>query len=379
MSPASSSDLRAALRARAAELGFAWAGFASAAPVPRAAAFMDWLGAGHHAGMGWLARAPARRTDPGRVLPGLGGVVVLGWALAYDEPDPAVWQDPLRGRIARFAWGPDYHDIIGAPLAVFAADLARWSGGQCRAYVDTGPLLEHELAWTAGLGFLGRNALLIHPDGGSWLHLAVILTTARLPPDVPTEAAGAVWRGVRANGRAVTASCGACRRCLAACPTGALAKPYQVDARSCLSYWTIESRTVIPAECLGAANRWVFGCDDCQSICPWNRRLDRADVRPAAVQRVPFEPARCAPRLADLLRMNETQFKEIFAASGLLRTGLARLRRNAVAALATPSVPGAPDLIAEALRHPDPLTRAQAQVVRLKRRSEEEAQTPVQA
>lgn len=335
---------------RAAVAGFEAVGLIPAEASPRAAEFHAWLVAGRWAGMTWLARDPEQRLDPRRAWPPARSVLMVGAALAADAPPPELWNDPLRGRVARFAWGPDYHEVMGARLAALAEDLRRAHGWTETPwpFVDSRPVLERDLAARAGLGFIGKHTQLIHPACGALLLLGGLL----LPADFPGVAPPPVSDG-----------CGDCNRCLAACPGGALGPPRTLDARRCVSYWTIEHRGPIPLEIVPALGNWVFGCDACQEACPY----PRTPRSPPQAPFLRFDADLHAPRLADWLELGDDEFQARYAGTPLVRAGAARLRRNAAAALGNSGRPEAEDLLARAAAgESDPLVREQ--IVRAWRR-----------
>jgi epoxyqueuosine reductase len=350
------------VKSLALELGFDLAGIAAAERAPRAEAFRDWLAAGHHADMAWLARDPERRADPRLVLPAARSVVVVGLAYHLAEPDPAVWDDPLRGRIARYAWRRDYHKVMAPMLRRLSSAIeGECPGAQCRAYADTGPVLEHEWAARAGLGFTGRNTLLIHPRLGSYLHLGVVLTTAELEPDPPPLDGGAAVLLPRADGRNARASCGNCRRCLDRCPTHAFPAAYVLNSRRCIAYQTIENRGSIPPDLRPGLGRWIFGCDECQSVCPYVKGF----VRTAAHRARPVPVERLAPELPDLLRLDDAGFLARFAGTPVMRARRRGLQRNALVALGNSGRPEAAEVVADFLRGcEDPLLREHAEWAR---------------
>jgi len=295
----------------AREAGFDLAGVAALAPAATAGAYRDWLARGEHAGMAWMARNVELRADPRRLLPGAMSALVVGlrYAPLADEAPPG----DLWPRVARYARGRDYHDLVRERLATVAAELGRLLPGcLSRVCVDTAPLLERELAARAGLGAVGKNTQLLHPEAGSWFLLGELLLTADLAPDSP-----------------LADLCGDCARCLEACPTGALTAPYRLDAQLCISYWTIEHRGEISAAMRPHLRDWVFGCDVCQEVCPWNQR-----AAPVAAAEFAVPAARRELDLAGLLALDEGQYRERFRGSPLKRAKLAGLRRNAALALA---------------------------------------------
>lgn len=301
------------LRTMARTAGFDLAGVARLAPAATGEAYLRWLARGDHAGMGWMERNVELRLDPRGLLEGARSALVV--ALRYaplagaDEPVPG----DLWPRVARYARGDDYHDLMRARLEqVAAAARHEWPGVGTRVCVDTAPLLERDLAARAGLGAVGKNTLLLHPEAGSWLLLGELLLTLDLAPDAP-----------------LSDLCGDCARCLEACPTGALPEPYRLDAGRCLSYWTIEHRGEIPAGARRGLADWVFGCDICQEVCPWNRRRPPADH-----PELNLAEGRRALDLAGLLALPEPAFRELFRGSPMKRARAEGLRRNAALALA---------------------------------------------
>jgi len=255
-------------------------------------------------------------------------------------------EDPLRARFAAYAWGNDYHEDLLGRIEELAAFLRhRWlPAPDVRAYVDTGPVLERHFAARAGLGFIGRNTMLISPEKGSHVLLGVLLVAAELDYDPPALAGCAPEEKAH--------PCGRCSRCLAACPTGALARPFQLDARRCISYLTIEHRGSIPEEFRAGMKNWVFGCDQCQDICPWTRR---AAGRMSGARASSFDADRWAPRLEDLLRLDDAEFMVRYAGTTVQRTGRIRLQRNALVALGNSGRPEAREWLKPLCSTDDPV------------------------
>ena len=310
MSSPSADELRSAVAAAADAAGFVGCGVADAAAPDTLSLFHDWLDAGMAGEMSYLERRREAYADPSQVLPSVRSVVML--AMPYRTADPAEPQ-PHEGRISRYAWsGRDYHDVVReAARGVAAAIHDHAPGSRTRVVVDTAPLLERDFARRAGLGWFGKNTMLLskHPDRrGSYVFLAGLLTSAAIAPDAPME----------------SAHCGTCTACLDVCPTDAFPQPYVLDARRCISYLTIELRDrPVPQELRDGLGEWVFGCDLCQDVCPWNRRA-------------PHGPAAFAPRddlnpvdLLSLLRLDEAAFAARFAGTPLERTGRDAIVRNA--------------------------------------------------
>ena len=292
--------LTGSVKALALELGFDLVAVGPAEPPEHGAALRRWVAAGHAGTMGYLSRRLEERLDPARVLPGARAAVCVALNYYQGEPEDTSWRP-----IARYAWGRDYHDVIGPRLERLATHLTEAAGARSRGYVDTGPVLERDLAARAGLGWIGKNTMLLHPALGSWFFIGVLLTTADLLADAP-----------------LADRCGSCRACLDACPTGAFPAPYVLDARRCISYLTIEHRGEIdPALHRGMAG-WQFGCDVCQDVCPWNRK--------APTTRHPeLLPATAYPGAAAVASMDDASIREAFRGSALLRAKPAGLRRNA--------------------------------------------------
>ncbi len=316
-------------------LGFDLVGIAPAEPPPDAERLPEWLERGYAGEMAWLGRRAEERGDPRRVLPGARSAVVVG--VVYDPGDEVGAPAPGRGRIARYAGGEDYHEVLGGRLRAFgdALEAAAGRAVRRRAYVDTGPVLERPLAARAGLGWIGKNTLLIHPRLGSYLFLGVLLTDLDLEPD-----------------ESEPDHCGTCRACLDACPTGAFPEPRVLDARRCLSYTTIELRGSIPEPLRGPQQDRVFGCDVCQEVCPWNLRSRRE---------VPADPtglrSRLAPRavwvrpqLEWLLSLDEDAWRAATRRTALRRARHRGLLRNALVAAGNL---GDPALLPAIRRHLD--------------------------
>jgi len=321
-----------AIKARAAALGFDACGITHAEPSRRAAFYREWTAAGRAGEMQWLLRDPERRSDPRAVLPGACSLIVVG--LNYWQEAP-----PQRGRIARYALGDDYHAIMQEKLDALAADLVA-RGASAKVYVDTGPVLEKPLAERAGLGWQGKSTMLIHPKLGPWLLLGEIITTLELEPDRPA-----------------TDHCGSCSRCLTACPTGAITAPYQLDARRCIAYLTIELKGSIPEELRPLIGDRVYGCDECLDVCPWNRFAQT--TREARFLQTPESPSG-GDALRDLLEISGPEFKRRYARSPILRVKRRGLLRNVCVVLG--NIGTAEDLPAlrRAEAHEEPLVREHA-------------------
>ena len=301
------SDLVSHLTAAARTHGFAALGIAPATAAPRAGERLrDWLAAGCHGDMLWMATTADRRVSPAALWPEVRSVIMLG--VDYAPP-----LDPLRlaergdrGAISVYALGGDYHDTVKRRLKALARWLVAASPAPLKVFVDTAPVMEKPLAEAAGLGWQGKHTNLVSRDHGSWLFLGAIYTTLALTPTAP--------------GRDACGSCDACQR---ACPTNAFPAPYRLDARRCISYLTIEHAGPIPVEFRAAIGNRIYGCDDCLSVCPWNKFA-------AAAHDMAFAPRAelVAPRLADLLALDDTAFRAVFAGSPVKRVGRDRFVRN---------------------------------------------------
>ncbi|MCK6576571.1 MAG: tRNA epoxyqueuosine(34) reductase QueG [Anaerolineae bacterium] len=332
----------AQVKRRARELGFNLVGIARAEPSPTLDAYERWIAAGMHGSMGYLARPDrlARRRDLGVILPDARSLVIVG--LDYSAAIPqAHLNDPLRGRIASYAWGLDYHDVMGERLELLTAWLSESAGGAARLYVDTGAILERSHAQQAGLGFIGKNTMLIHPRRGSFFFLGEILTTL-------------AFDAYDSPGRATL--CGTCTRCLSACPTDAFRQPHVLDARRCISALTIEHKGWIAPDLRPLMGNWVYGCDVCQIVCPWNRFASAGD--PAFAP--PDQLERAAPFLRDLLALDDDQFVLRFAASPILRIRRDRLVRNACIAAGNAADPALLTSLLPRLEDHSPLVRGHA-------------------
>jgi epoxyqueuosine reductase len=291
-----------AVKEQALVLGFDGVAIGPAGPPARAAEFERWLDAGYAGGMDYLERTRAQRVDPARLLPGARAAVTV--ALSYNpapDADPGDWTP-----VARYARGRDYHDVMRPRLQALAAFLdASAPGARSRAAVDTSAVLERDLAARAGLGWMGKNTNLLSPTLGSYFFIGIVLTTVALAFDV-----------------AQPDHCGTCTACLDACPTRAFVAPWVLDARRCISYLTIEHRGAVPSDLREALGDWLFGCDVCQEVCPWNRKA-MASREPA------FAPDGALGPLADLLELDDEGFRGRFRRRALWRAKRAGLARNA--------------------------------------------------
>lgn len=317
----------------ASGLGFALCRCARVSTAPHAQALDDWLAGGLHATMEWMARTAPRRRDPREVLPGAKTVVVL--ASNYFSDDDG--SPPGTGRIARYARGNDYHEVLAPRLDALAAHLAA-AGGEQRYCVDSGPVLERDWAAASGVSWHGKSTMAIHPQLGTWFFLSAILTTLEFDPDAP-----------------LPDRCGRCTRCIDACPTNAITAPHLLDARRCISFLTIENKGPIPEEFREAMGDRIFGCDDCLDACPWNR-FARAS-RDAALQ--PDSVLLRTP-LREFLALDEVQFKARFRGSPILRAKRRGFLRNVCVALGNTGTPEDLPALQRALEDAEPLVREHA-------------------
>jgi epoxyqueuosine reductase len=294
----------------ARELGFDSCRVAACSSPPHVEEFSNWLREGGHGEMEYMARGEEKRRDPRKILPGAKSIIVL--ALNYFQGERATPKafGAATGRVARYALGDDYHDVITAKLDKIDIFLREF-GGEQKCYVDTGPILERDYAALAGTGWHGKSTMLIDEKLGAWFFLSEILTTLELPPDE------------RARDR-----CGTCQRCITACPTGAITAPHKLDARRCISYLTIELKTSIPLELRPLIGDRIFGCDDCLDACPWNRfaKVSRETAFAARGSTTAFS-------LRDYLALSEADFRNLFRDSPIKRIKRRGFLRNVCVAL----------------------------------------------
>jgi len=316
-----SEELKKKLIAYARKLGFDSCRVAACAAPKHASEFRTWLREGAAGEMSYMERGHEKRCDPQKVLPGARAIVVL--ALNYWQGGRATPKafGAATGRIARYAWGDDYHEVISQKLDKIDNFLRRFGGTQ-KSYVDTGPILERDLAAEAGIGWHGKSTMLIDARLGTWFFLGEILTTLELPPDPPQRD-----------------RCGTCERCIQACPTGAITAPHRLDARRCISYLTIELKGSIPVELRPLIGNRIFGCDDCLDACPWNR-FAQASRETAFSAR----PSTTGMLLRDYLKLNDVEFRALFRNSPIKRIKRRGFLRNVCVALG--NVGGLADLSA---------------------------------
>jgi epoxyqueuosine reductase len=292
------------IRQRALELGFDDCRFTTAGEPPSAEQFQKWLARKNHGEMNYLEHNAPKRTDPRKVLPGVKNVIAL--VASYEI------ENQKSGNVARYARFDDYHDVLGERLKLLTKFVDQF-GDETRSlwYVDTGPILERDFAQRAGLGFIGKHTNLISRKLGNWVFLAEILTTLELEPDAPEKN-----------------HCGKCSLCISACPTNAITAPFQLDARKCISYLTIELKDSIPVEFRKAIGSRIYGCDDCLAVCPWNKFAREGNLMKSRARKDLEQPD-----LIELLSLDEKNFKSRFAGSPILRTKRRGFLRNVCVAL----------------------------------------------
>jgi epoxyqueuosine reductase len=341
--------LRLAIEQEAQRLGFEWFGVTTPEQPPHWGVYESWLAESRQGEMTYLSseRARQQRADPRQILPECHAILVLG--IPYNPPqnlDPEKLDEParaLRGRVAAYAWGDDYHEILADRLRLLASFIENKTGApvQNRWYSDTGPVMERDLAQRAGLGWIGKNTCLIHPNQGSFFLLAEMLLSIDLEPDPPFS----------------SDRCGSCTRCLEACPTACILPDRTIDARRCISYLTIELKNPIPAGLRAQMGEWVFGCDICQQVCPWNQRFAAAQGDPAFSAR----PGVPRPDLIAELKLSPEQFNRKFKGSPVKRAKRRGYLRNVAVALGNLGDGQAIPALKEALSdEPEPLVRSHA-------------------
>jgi len=339
MTISTSDGPEALIRAEAKALGFDLCRFTDIDEAwPAAARLFEFVGAGRHGEMDWMAETVERRKHPRAMWDGARSAVMLGVNYGPDRDPLEILGQPAKGAISVYAQGDDYHELIKSRLKALARWMVGKLGGELKVFVDTAPLLEKPLAERAGLGWQGKHTNLVSREFGSWLFLGSILTTLELRPDA-REAVG----------------CGTCQACLDICPTNAFPAPYQLDARRCISYLTIELKGPIPREFRPALGNRIYGCDDCLAVCPWNKF-----AQAGREQKLAAREALTAPSLADLARLADPAFRALFSKSPVKRIGRDHFVRNVLYALGNS---GEPSLASEAERlldDPSPVVRGAA-------------------
>jgi len=337
--PADTAALRDELKRRAREAGFDAVGITPADAIPHAAPRLrEFLAKGHHGTMGWMADTAERRQSPRALWPQARSVIMLGMNYGPDHDPMAVLEEPSRAAISVYAQGRDYHDVIKGRLKQVAGWLHGATGHEVKVFVDTAPVMEKPLAEAAGIGWQGKHTNLVSRDLGSWLFLGAIFTTAEMPADAPEQD-----------------HCGSCRKCLDICPTDAFPAPYQLDARRCIAYLTIEHKGHIPAEFREAMGNRIYGCDDCLAVCPWNKFAQEAREAKLRAR----DSAR-SPGLSELLTLDDAAFRVRFTGSPVKRIGRDRFVRNVLIASGNARDQSLRQQVIALLEDASPLVRAMA-------------------
>ncbi|ODS99161.1 MAG: tRNA epoxyqueuosine(34) reductase QueG [Erythrobacter sp. SCN 62-14] len=334
--------LEARIAAEARALGFAACGIASAGEDPvRSRRLDEWLGEGHHGSMEWMAARLHHRRSPQGLWPEAKSVIALGASYAPGHDPLALEGSATHARISAYAQGRDYHDVVKKRLKA----LARWlvaevPGAEVKVFVDTAPVMEKPLGEAAGLGWQGKHTNLVSTAHGSWLFLGAIYTTLELQPSAPQRD-----------------QCGSCRACLDACPTDAFPAPYQLDARRCISYLTIEHKGPVSPELREGLGNRIYGCDDCLAVCPWNKFASAASAMKEFLPRAEL----VAPRLAELLSLDDAGFRALFSGSPIKRIGRNRFVRNCLYAAGNSGNPALAEHVRGLLHDPDPVVAEAAE------------------
>ncbi len=328
------------LRERANGEGFAAFGIAPAHLAPQASErLQDWLAKGMHGDMLWMEGRADQRADPQTLWPEVRSIIMLGMSYAPPNDPMALAEHPDRARISVYAQGRDYHDVVKGALKRLAGWFAPRAGADVKVFVDTAPVMEKALAAACGIGWQGKHSNVVSRAHGSWLFLGAIYTTAELAPTA-----------VESD------HCGSCRACQDICPTDAFPAPYRVDARRCISYLTIEHKGPIPHELRSGIGNHIYGCDDCLSVCPWNKFAEQAAANKAFLPRAEL----VAPRIADLLTLDDAGFRALFSGSPIKRTGRDRFVRNVLIAAGNGADIAYANKVAALLDDPSPEVRGAA-------------------
>ena len=337
-----SQTLKEAIRSEAERIGFVACGFARADSADVGADLRRWLEAGYHGTMGWMETRAEQRASALALWPEARSIIALGMSYAPATDPMALAALSERGRISVYAQGGDYHKTLKKGLKALARFIVEQAPSELKVFVDTAPVMEKPLAQAAGIGWQGKHTNLVSREHGSWLFLGIILTSLELEPDLPASS------GVY---------CGTCTRCLDACPTQAIGPGHRIDARRCISYLTIEHEGAIPHEHREAIGNRIYGCDDCLAVCPWNRFAKSAAANRAFVPRAEL----AAPRLADLLGLDDAAFREMFAGSPIKRIGRNRLIRNCLIAAGNSGQLALASIVQPHLVDPDPVVAEAAE------------------
>lgn len=333
-----SSPLKTEISQQARAFGFDAVGYTTPdAVIDAGARLAPWLGADHHGEMGWMAERTAWRSDPSVLWPAARSVIMLAHNYRPEADPLEVLRRPDRGAISVYAQGKDYHDVVKKRLKTLGRWLIDRAGGEIKVFVDTAPVMEKPLAAAAGVGWQGKHTNLVSRELGSWFFLGALFTTVEIAPDVPHSD-----------------HCGGCRRCLDICPTAAFTAPYQLDARRCISYLTIELKGPIPRSLRPAIGNRIYGCDDCLAVCPWNKFAQAGHEAYAA------RPETEAPPLAELAVLDDAAFRLRFRGSPIKRIGRGRFVRNVLIAIGNSGNPSLAAVAVGLLGDPDALVRGAA-------------------
>jgi epoxyqueuosine reductase len=329
-----------ALKSRAQAEGFAACFVAPAHLAPECGDRLNaWLADGYHGDMIWMESRVAERSQPQILWPDVRSVIMMGMSYAPHDDPMALADAPDHARISVYAKGRDYHDVVKGALKRIAGWLAHETGDDVKVFVDTAPVMERALAAAAGLGWQGKHTNIVSRTHGSWLFLGAIYTTAEIPADAP-----------------IANRCGTCDACQTICPTNAFPEPYQLDARRCISYLTIEHKGPIPRDLRPAMGNHIYGCDDCLAVCPWNKFAQAAHTHKAFFPRAEL----AAPAIGDLLMLDDAGFRALFSGSPIKRTGRNGFIRNVLIAAGNSGNAGYSDQIISLLDDPDEIVRGAA-------------------
>ena len=327
-------ELKEAIRSEAGRLGFVACGFARADTGEAGADLMRWIAEGRHGTMEWIEARAHHRVAPTALWPDAKSAIALGMSYAPHVDPLALADQGGVGRISAYAQGGDYHKTVKKALKALARWLVERSGCELKVFVDTAPVMEKPLSAAAGIGWQGKHTNLVSREHGSWLFLGIILTDLAIDPDEPARD-----------------TCGTCTRCVDACPTGAFDEARRIDARKCISYLTIEHAGPIPHEFRRPMGNRIYGCDDCLAVCPWNRFADAAAANRAFLPRDEMK----APKLRDLLALDDAAFRTLFAGSPIKRIGVRRMIRNCLIAAGNSGDAGLAGAVRPHLADPDPI------------------------